>query len=113
MHTTSITHVKDFSSLRTQLLWAVFHQISRQHLEISDKQPPTMQKSTPYHTSFRCIPGVQRDRHHRRHPSSLECTHSDWTHWRSCTGIDHVHVHVLTERCQICCSGAREGWKLW
>lgn len=30
MHTTLIRHVKDISSLPTQLLWAVFHQISRQ-----------------------------------------------------------------------------------
>lgn len=30
MHTTLISHIKDISSLPAQLLWAVFHQISRQ-----------------------------------------------------------------------------------
>lgn len=30
MHTILIRHIKDISSLLAQLLWAVFHQISRQ-----------------------------------------------------------------------------------
>lgn len=110
MHIKLITHVKDISRWPTQLLWAIFHQISRQLTAVTSgnlRQMATNHAKTDS-ISHKVL----------LHPRSSEAQTSQETgmprtHWRNCTSMDHLHMHVhmLIERCWICYS--EEDWKLW
>lgn len=110
MHTKLIRHVKDISRRPTQVLWAVFHQISRQLTAVTSGN--LRQKATN-HAKTDAIS-------HKPllHPRSSEAQTSQEAgmhriHYKSCTSENslHVHVHMLIETCQICCS--EKDWKLW
>lgn len=55
MHSTLIRHVKDTSSLATQLLWVAFHQISRQLAAGTSGNPRQMATN---HAKIDCITQV-------------------------------------------------------
>lgn len=110
MHTKLIRHVKGISCRPTQLLWAVFHQISRQLTAVASGNLRQMATNHAKTDSVSYQP--------LQHPRSSEAQTSQEAgmhraYWRSCTSMNHLHVHVhmLIWRCWICYS--EEDSKLW
>lgn len=106
MHTKLIRHIKDISRRPTQLLWAVFHQISRQLTAVTSGN---LRQTATNHAKTNSIS-------HKPllHPRSSEAQTSQeaggYAGGAAQAWTIH-HVHILIQRCWICYT--EEDWKLW
>lgn len=101
MHTTLIRHVKDISSLPAQLLWAVFHQISRQ---LAAGTSGNLRQTATNHAKIDSI-----SHRHLMHPSSegqtsqealglLERVHSDSGHTGEAAQASITYMCTCSQR---------------